>query len=74
MLSIGELFGAVLVSILLRWVHTKCLMLSSLVLTVSGGVLYSVGGYGWMVFIGMCNVYFIVVKPCYGVKDFTSRL
>ena len=53
-LSIGELTGAVVISILLRWVYTKYMMLSSLALAVCGGVLYSIGKYGWMILIGEC--------------------
>ena len=50
--SVGELAGAIVISLLLRWCYTKYLMLSSLALCGGGGVLYGVGKYGWMLFIG----------------------
>jgi MFS family permease len=50
--SIGELAGAIAISLLLRWFYTKYLMLISLAVCGGGGVLYGVGKYGWMLLIG----------------------
>ena len=58
--SIGELAGAIAISLLLRWFYTKYLMLISLAVCGGGGVLYGVGKYGWMLLIGTTTVYI----PC----------
>ena len=62
--SVGELAGAIVISLLLRWCYTKYLMLSSLALCGGGGLLYGVGKYGWMLFIGMHEhvYYFLCVQ------------
>lgn len=51
--SIGELAGAIVVGILLRWLYTKHLILSALALSACGGLLFGVGKYSWMLLIGI---------------------
>ena len=61
-LSVGELVGAVAISLLLRWIYTKYLMLSSLALCGSGGLLFCVGKYGWMLLIGTTATAIIIYR------------
>lgn len=50
--SIGELIGAVTFGMLSRRVYIKWLILMSLFIAFSGGVLFGIGKYGWMLLIG----------------------
>ena len=48
----GELVGAVVFAVLLRWMYTKHLLLASLALCAGGGLMFGIGKYGWMLLIG----------------------
>ena len=50
--STGELVGAVLIGLLMRWLYAKHLMLANLAVSASGGLVFGIGRYGWMLLIG----------------------
>ncbi len=54
--SIGELLGAVTVGVLARSFYTKHLVLALLAMAFSGGIIYGIGKFGWMLLIGTCGV------------------
>lgn len=51
--SVGQLLGAVSVGLLTKLFFTKYILLTMLGVCCSGGILYAIGKYGWMLLIGL---------------------
>lgn len=70
--STGELVGAILFGLLMRWLYAKHLMLANLAVCASGGLVFGIGKYGWMLLIGealrcayLVFVFFLFVFLCF---------
>ncbi len=50
--SLGELIGAIVSGVLLRWFYSKHVMLVNLCIIAVGGIIYGIGKFGWMLILG----------------------
>ena len=50
--SVGQLLGAVAVGVFTKFFFTKYILLTMLAVCCSGGILYAIGQYGWMLLLG----------------------
>ena len=57
MASVGGFTGAIMMGFLLRHLRTKHLMLTCLSACIVGGMLYSIGKFGWMLLLGQYILY-----------------